>query len=227
MSVTPPPPLRAIIFDLDGTLLDTLEDLADSMNDALRRIALPVHPLSAYRQFVGDGAQMLAHRAVPVHRRDPVTVDFAYSAYLECYARRWHLKSRAYPGIPELLDHCVTLGLRLAVLSNKADHFTRKVVSALLPHWPWSVIRGQVSGVPRKPAPDGAFAVARELGVAPAECLLLGDSAVDIACARTAGMASVGALWGFRPKSELESAGPDDLANSPAEVSCILRKSES
>jgi phosphoglycolate phosphatase len=222
MSGTGLRPPRAVIFDLDGTLLDTLEDLADSMNDALRRIAFPVHPIASYRHFVGDGPQMLARRAVPEHHRNTATVGVVYATYLECYQRRWSLKSRAYPGISGLLDHCVATGLRLAVLSNKADHFTRLVVSGLLPHWPWAVVRGQLDGVPRKPAPEGALAVARELGIAPAECLFLGDSAVDIACAHAAGMSSIGALWGFRPRAELESAGPDCLAASPDEVRKIL-----
>jgi phosphoglycolate phosphatase len=215
---------RAAIFDLDGTLLDTLEDLADSMNDALRRIAFPAHPLASYRQFVGDGAQVLAHRAVPEHHRDAATVGFVYTTYLECYKRRWNLKSRPYAGIPGLLDQCVESGLRLAVLSNKADEFTRLVVHGLLPNWPWAVVRGQLPHVPRKPAPDGALDVARELGIAPADCLFLGDSAIDIACARAAGMSSLGALWGFRPRSELEAADPDRLAASPDEVREFLTR---
>ncbi len=213
----------AIIFDLDGTLLDTLEDLADSMNDALRALGFPTHPLEAYRTFVGDGAQMLAQRAVPAaHARDEVTVGAAYQAYLGAYGRRWSLKSRPYDGVRDLLDACVVRGVKLAVFSNKADPFTQVVIRTLLPDWPWSAIRGQRADCPRKPAPDGALQVASELGLDPGDCWFLGDSGVDMACANAAGMRGFGALWGFRSRAELEEAGAAHLVASPAEMQRLL-----
>lgn len=209
------PPLRAVIFDLDGTLLDTLEDIADAMNDALRELAMRGHALPAYRRFVGDGAQMLAARVVARPVADPLTIQTVYQRYLEAYGRRWHLKSRPYAGIDRLLDGCEAAGLGLAVLSNKADHFTRQVVERFLPRWSWLAVRGQRAGTPRKPAPDGALALADQMGVSPAECLFLGDSDVDVLCARSAGMWALGALWGFRPRAELEAAGAHALAATP------------
>jgi phosphoglycolate phosphatase len=214
-----------LLCDLDGTLLDTLEDLADSMNDALRSFGFPVHSLDGYRQKIGDGAQMLAARAVPAaHAGDAATVDAVYHAYLAVYERRWRFKTRPYDGIAELLDACVASGLRLAVYSNKPDRFTRMTVEALLPGWPWAAIRGQRPDTARKPAPDGALAVAAELGVDPRTCSFLGDSEADMHCARAAGMTAIGALWGFRSREEIAAAGAHHLAASPAEVWETLRR---
>jgi phosphoglycolate phosphatase len=215
------PPL--LICDLDGTLLDTLEDLADSMNDALRALGFATHSLDAYRLKIGDGAQMLAARSVPVaHAEDDVTVEAVYRAYLDAYDRRWRFKSRPYPGIAELLDTCVRRGTRLAVYSNKPERFTRLTVASLLADWPWAAVRGQRPDTARKPAPDGALAVAAELAVAPRDCVFLGDSEADMACARAAGMTAIGALWGFRSEQEIRSAGAHHVAAVPGEVSRLL-----
>ena len=214
-----------LLCDLDGTLLDTLEDLADAMNDALRAFGFPTHPLPGYRLKIGDGAQMLAARAVPAaHATDAATVDAVYHAYLAAYERRWRFKTRPYDGIAELLDTCVRHGTRLAVYSNKPDRFTRLTVETLLPSWPWAVIRGQRPDTERKPAPDGALAVAAELGVDPAACAFLGDSEADMHCARAAGMTAIGALWGFRTAEEIAAAGAHHLAASPADVWRVLHE---
>ncbi len=214
--------IKAIIFDLDGTLLDTLGDLADSMNDALRRMAFPAHALPAYRQMVGDGAQTLATRALPAVHRDEATISKAYDLYRDSYSRRWDFDSPPFPGIPELLAALVERGVRLAVYSNKPDVFTQLVVAKLLPGWPWEVVLGQVEGTPKKPAPDGAVIVAKRLGLEPGEILFLGDSDVDILCANDAGMLSVGAGWGFRDREELRAAGAARLVDAPLEVLGLL-----
>jgi phosphoglycolate phosphatase len=210
---------EALIFDLDGTLLDTLGDIGDAMNASLVAHGWAPHSPEAYRRMVGDGAQMLAARAVPAwHQGDAVAVDSVYRVYLEAYGRHWANTSRAYEGIPTVLDACVAQGIKIAVYSNKADHFAQQVTRHLLPGWPWEVIRGQVAAVPRKPAPDGAVLVAQALGVAPSRCWFLGDSGVDIECAVGAGMRALGALWGFRSRAELEEAGADALLACPVDV---------
>jgi phosphoglycolate phosphatase len=169
--------------------------------------------------MVGDGAQLLAERAAPpAWRADAAVVGEIYRRYVDCYGRRWHLNSPPFHGIPELLDACVARGRPIAVLSNKPEVFTQQVVCTLLARWPWAAIRGQRPGTPRKPAPDGAVAVARDLGLAPAECLFVGDSGVDMACASAAGMRGLGALWGYRDRSELTAAGARALVAHPAEV---------
>jgi phosphoglycolate phosphatase len=216
------PPL--LICDLDGTLLDTLDDLTDSMNDALRSFGFATHDVEAYRLKIGDGAQLLAARAVPAaHAGDPATVEAVYQAYLAAYERRWRFKTRPYDGIADLLDACAGQGTRLAVYSNKPDRFTRLTVEALLPSWPWAVIRGQRPDTARKPAPDGALAVAAELGLPPEACAFLGDSEADMLCARAAGMTAIGALWGFRSEEEITAAGAHHLATTPGDVWPVLR----
>lgn len=216
------PPL--LICDLDGTLLDTLEDLADSMNDALRSFGFPLHAVDGYRRKIGDGAQLLAARAVPeAYAGDAATVDAVYRAYLGMYERRWRFKTRPYDGIAGLLDACVASGVQLAVYSNKPERFTRLTVEALLPAWPWAVIRGQRPDTARKPAPDGALAVAAELGIDPRVCAFLGDSEADMRCARAAGMTAIGALWGFRSEQEIVAAGAHQLAVAPGDVWELLR----
>jgi phosphoglycolate phosphatase len=217
-----------ILFDLDGTLLDTLGDLADSMNDALGSLALPAHPRARYRHLVGDGAQILAARATPPHwRNDPVLTDAVYRRYVECYSMRWQRNSLPYPGIPALLDACASRGLAMAVYSNKPDIFTQQIVQTLLPRWPWAAVRGQRPGTPRKPAPEGALALAAAMNLSPADCLFLGDSGVDMACAAAAGMCGLGALWGFREQDELLAAGARALVAHPHDVLPWLDSSRS
>lgn len=215
---------RLLICDLDGTLLDTLDDLGDSMNAALLSFGFPTHSLAAYRRMIGDGAQQLAARAVPdAWRHDATAIDATYEAYLKHYARRWHLKTRPYAGIPALLDACAADGIALAVFSNKADSFTQQTVRHFLGAWPWAEIRGQREDTPRKPAPEGALAIAAALGMAPEDCAFLGDSGVDMQCARAAGMIGIGAEWGFRPTEELTACGARHLAATPAAVWDLLR----
>lgn len=213
-----------LICDLDGTLLDTLEDLADSMNDALRSFGFQPHGMEAYKEKIGDGAQMLAARAVPTaHAGDPATVDAVYRAYLDAYERRWRFKTRPYDGIADMLDACVAAGVRLGVYSNKPDRFTQLTVQTLLPSWPWAAIRGQRPDMARKPAPDGALALADDVGVDPERCFFLGDSEADMQCARAAGMTALGALWGFRSRDVIAAAGAHHLIGAPREVWPLVR----
>ena len=207
--------IRAVLFDLDGTLTNTLQDIADAMNRALRLHGLPEWPVDAYRYLVGDGAKKLAERAV----RDKVELQAAvlrdYQAYYETHTL---VTTQPYEGIPELLAALQAKGLKLAVLSNKPDANTKGVVRHFFPETAWAVVRGQVEGTPVKPDPTGALAVAAQMNVAPAEILYLGDTAVDMTCALNAGMQPVGALWGFRTAEELTQSGAKHLAAHPLDV---------
>lgn len=215
----PMPDIRAVIFDLDGTLLDTLGCLAGTMDETLRSLGFVGPSREAYPHLIGDGAQVLARRALPAWwQRDDATAEAVYQTYLAVYERRWRLDSPPFPGIAELLDACMARDVALAVFSNKADAFTQKLVHFALGGRPWRVVRGQRPEAPRKPAPDGALAVARDLGVEPAQCLFLGDSDVDMRCARAAGMFAVGAQWGFRSAEELLAHGAHHIAAQPADV---------
>ena len=210
--------IKAVLFDLDGTLLDTLTDLAESMNAVLARLGLPGHPRDAYRYFVGEGVEVLARRALPEEsRRQEMIRRCADEMRIE-YQGRWAETSRPYPGIPELLDSLASLGLSLTILSNKPDDFTRLAVNRFLPGWPWQEVRGERAGTPRKPDPSGALVIAGKLGLAPGQFLYLGDTNIDMRTAITAGMYPVGVLWGFRTRTELEEAGAKTLLHHPLDL---------
>ena len=147
---------HAVLFDLDGTLLDTLEDLADSTNAALRAQGFPEHPLAAYRYFIGDGVENLVRRALPPERLDAASVARLAEAMRGEYFVRWAVKTRPFPAIPELLDALTARGLPMAVLSNKPDNFTRLCVLRLLPRWRFEVVLGADAGMPKKPDPAAA-----------------------------------------------------------------------
>jgi len=207
--------IRAVLFDLDGTLTNTLEDIADAMNRSLRLHDLPEWPLDAYRYLVGDGAKKLAERAVRERQDLALSVQREYQAYYQEHTR---VKTQPYDGVPEMLRALQDKGLKLAVFSNKPDADTKSVVAHFFPDIPWAAVRGQVEGVPVKPAPAGAFAVAEALGVPPAEFLYLGDTATDMHCAVNAGMIPIGALWGFRTAEELQSSGARKLLHHPMDI---------
>ena len=216
---------KAILFDLDGTLLDTLEDLATAANRALGTLGLPAHPTDAYRVFVGDGLRTLAERILPGEQRSAAQVDALVAAFEREYSRTWNERTAPYAGVPEMLDRLTGDGYRMSVLSNKPDAFTRLCVEQLLPRWTFAPLYGQRPGVPKKPDPAAALAIAAELDLDPAEVLYLGATATDMHTARAAGMAAVGVLWGFRSADELRAAGARHLITHPGELAPLLHPS--
>ncbi|WP_267928778.1 HAD family hydrolase [Desulfolithobacter dissulfuricans] len=214
---------KAVIFDLDGTLLDTLDDLAESGNRVLAAQGMPTHPREAYCYFVGDGLEMLIRRIVPEDRRDEETIRRLIQEFREVYSRNWNVLSRPYPGVDDMLEELRRLGLSLAVLSNKPDDFTRHCVQELLGNHSFVSVLGHRPGVPRKPAPDGALEIAETMGLTPADILYLGDTATDMETALRAGMTPVGALWGFRTADELRQSGAAHLVSHPGEVVELVR----
>ncbi len=209
---------RAAIFDLDGTLLDTLEDLAGAMNTVLARHGLPPHPVSAYRGFVGDGIEALVRRALPRPLPPEETVAERVREMRAEYDRRCLASTRPFPGVPELLAACRGAGAALAVLTNKPEEAARRLLQALLPAAGFRVVCGARPGLPRKPDPAGARALLDALEVSPGDAFLLGDSGVDMQAAVAAGLFPVGALWGFRTAGELLDAGARLLASSPLDL---------
>lgn len=215
-------PHRAILFDLDGTLLNTLEDIGNAVNRTLSAQGLPTHVIDAYRFFVGDGEVRLVTRALPEDRRDDETIQSCLEAYRADYNRNWDVKTKPHDGVAEMLDALTARGLKRAVLSNKPHELTQRCVTMLLPNWGFNVIFGQRDGVPLKPDPTAALEVAHTLDISPADFLCLGDTAVDIQMAITAGMLPVGVLWGFRTAQELLVSGAEVLIERPLEVLEIL-----
>ncbi|MCO6455459.1 MAG: HAD family hydrolase [Pirellulaceae bacterium] len=213
---------QAVMFDLDGTLLDTLEDLAAASNDVLRDMGLPTHDMDAYRYLVGDGVNVLFTRAVPEAVRSDELVRQCVARFLAVYDRQWNVRSRPYPGIMELLADLTVRDVPLAVLSNKPHEFTERCVREYFPGVPFQAVIGQREHRPRKPDPAAALEIAELLGVAPSEWLYLGDTATDMRTAVAAGMFPVGALWGFRPADELRESGALALLHSPRELLTLL-----
>ena len=210
---------KAVIFDLDGTLLDTLGDLAASGNAILADRGLPTHPVDDFRYFIGDGMRNLVERIFPDDAKPSESeLDAALADYKNAYEQRWNLTTKPYDGVPELLDELSANGVPLGVLSNKAHAFTEKCVDAFLADWKWTAVLGQREGIPRKPDPAGALEAAATMGVTPENCVFVGDSGVDMQTATNAGMIAVAALWGFRSAEELTAAGAAFLIEKPADL---------
>lgn len=216
--------VKAVIFDLDGTLLDTLQDLADSGNAVLASRGFPIHPVDDYRTFIGNGMLNLVRDIFPRAHR-PAEGEETESMVLEyraAYARHWQNTTVPFPGIAELLDGLKAGGVPIGVLSNKAHDFTIKCVDAFLPDWSWDVVLGARDGIERKPDPAGAFEAAALLGVAPGDCFFIGDSDVDMITALNSGMHPVGVSWGFRPVEELIGAGARTILETPGDLLALL-----
>jgi phosphoglycolate phosphatase len=215
--------IRAILFDLDGTLLDSIEDLTDSMNAALDRLGFPGHDVETCKRLVGEGIEHFATNALPAQERaDESTVARLIELLKDEYRKRWARKTHPYAGIVELLDGLADLGIRPAVLSNKADDFTRLMVAYFFPNLRFEVVVGAQPGMPRKPDPSPALRIAHELGLDPAEIVFLGDTKTDMETASRAGMVPMGALWGFRSAEELLTNGARHLLRQPQELLSLL-----
>jgi phosphoglycolate phosphatase len=209
---------KAVIFDLDGTLADTIEDIAAAINGSLARRGLPLHSIPALKLMVGKGFRHLVTVALPEGSRDEAFVEeirAEASAYYEAHALDI---TRPYPGIPELLAELARRGLPRAILSNKPHDLVLRVVEGLFPGQGFAVVRGEVEGFPRKPDPASALDIAARLGLAPGAIAYVGDSNVDMLTARNAGMVGIGAAWGFRGRGELEAAGADAVIEEPLDL---------
>jgi phosphoglycolate phosphatase len=213
---------KAVLFDLDGTLLDTLEDLGNAVNRVLAKRGFPTHNIDSYRYFIGDGAALLISRALPERRRDDESIRSCLDEFRRDYSRTWRVKTKAYDGVAEMLNALRARGLKMAVLSNKPDDFTKRSVKALLPHRIFKAVLGEREGIPRKPHPAGALEVAERLRTPPRDFLYLGDSSVDMKTAIAAGMIPIGVLWGFRSAKELLESGAHQLIERPEEVFSLL-----
>jgi phosphoglycolate phosphatase len=213
---------EAVLFDLDGTLIDTLDDIGDAVNRVLSKKNFPTHTYSAYRDFVGDGSRILIERALPEKYRNDKIIDACYKEYIEDYSQNYNVKSNLYDGIPHLLDTLTENGLRLAVLSNKPDAITQNCVNTFLSTWHFDVVFGQRDSVPLKPNPQGALETAKKMSIPPPHFLYLGDTAIDMKTAVSAGMFPVGVLWGFRPLKELMENGACAVIDEPMALLDII-----
>jgi len=207
--------LRGVIFDLDGTLLDTLEDIATALNRVLEERGVPTHPLESYRHFVGEGARRLVEKALPGQGRGGAEVDEVLAAFSLRYHRDLIVSTRLYPGVATLLDRLESEGIGAAIVSNKPDALTQRLVSELLHKWSFAFVTGAIDGIAPKPDPTQTLGAARALGLTPATCAFVGDSDLDMETAHAAGMVPFGAPWGFRGAPELEKAGAEVILPHP------------
>lgn len=209
---------ESIIFDLDGTLLDTLEDLADSMNYVLRQRGFPVHDTEAYRYFVGGGAVALVQRTLPPDKQGDELVAECVRELREQYAANWNVKTKPYDGVADMLDALSARPVRMAIFSNKPGDFVKLCVREYFSAWGFAAVLGQSDGVPLKPDPAGAFLAARSLNAEPRDILYVGDTGTDMQTAVNADMFPLGVLWGFREETELREHGAAELISQPSEL---------
>lgn len=208
---------HTVVFDLDGTLIDSLADIAEAANRALGVLGFPSHEPDRYRLFVGDGLMTLAARIVPRKTPEKLVIEAAHQFKLH-YSENWNRTTRLYPGIMSMLTNLAHNGVNMAVLSNKPDDFTRLFVKTFFPANMFGLVFGNRDLVPKKPDPQGALEIADHFRTHPRSCLFVGDTSVDISTGKAAGMTSMGVTWGFRERQELEAAGADLIIDSPDEI---------
>lgn len=215
--------IKAVIFDMDGTVADTLRSIAGFGNAALQAHGFPALPTELYRQLVGNGADILIRRMLhatelPYTEETVQTVRKTYDTLYEADPTKL---VTPYPGIPEMLKALRAAGIKTAILSNKPDNMTRFIAEALFPDL-FDIVHGQRDGIPKKPDPTAIYMLCKELGVEPEECIYVGDSGVDMQTGHNSSICSVGATWGFRGKEELKENGADHLADTAEELLSII-----
>ncbi len=212
---------RLVIFDLDGTLLDTIADLGTATNHALAANNFPTHPVEAYPMMVGNGVRRLIERAMPSESRTE-TIERLLTDFRAFYDEHLHDLSKPYPGIPALLNALRSRGVAVAVASNKYESAVRRLISHFFPDIPFVSVCGNIEGYPVKPDPSIVFRVLTEHPTPKSGVLYVGDSAIDIETARRACVESVGVSWGFRPVRELTGAFADHIITAPSDLLDLL-----
>jgi phosphoglycolate phosphatase len=208
----------AVIFDMDGTLLDTLEDLGSCMNRVLEHSGYPTHPIEAYKYFVGDGMRNLAIRVLPEAARKEETIERLQAQMGEEYTAHWADQTDLYPGIGSLLEELVRRKVRRAILSNKPHQFTTVMAERYFGKWRFDPVFGARDGVPSKPDPAAALETCRLWKLDPESVLYAGDTNTDMQTARRGGMFALGVLWGFRTRQELEENGAQSVISAPEQM---------
>ena len=215
---------RLVIFDLDGTLLNTIEDLGEAANYALEKTGYPTHSIASYPYFVGNGVSKLLQRVLPEDARTEENVNELRKYFMEYYEVHNTDNTKPYPGITELLEQLQDDGVKLAVASNKYDSAVKKLITHYFPQIKWAAIEGQKEGVPVKPDPSIVFEILSKCPTKKSDVLYIGDSGVDMETARRACVTSCGVTWGFRPISELMAYHAENIANQPNEIYTLVQK---
>ncbi len=210
---------KLVIFDLDGTLLNSIDDLGYATNFALEKMGYPPHPLGLYTAMVGNGVTKLLERALPAEiGTDPLQLQRTRQWFQQYYDQHSTDHSKPYEGIPELLSELTSRGIKVAVASNKYHEAVLHLINHYFPEIPWAAVWGQKEGMPVKPDPSIVFGILNECPTPKADVLYVGDSGVDMTTARRACVESVGVTWGFRPVTDLEECYADHIVDHPSEI---------
>ena len=214
--------IKAVLFDMDGTITNTLDDLADATNYALSAL-VPATTIYYEDDFVGDGIPKLIERALPEEKRDAETISVVKDKFFEYYNVHSMDKTAAYPGVPAVVKEVMSLGYKTAVVTNKDEPAAKEILAKLYPDC-FDYIFGASDDIPKKPDPTLAHIAMKKLGVTPDDCVFVGDSCVDIQTAKNSGAYDVGVSWGFRPRTELEEYGATAIIDEPNELIELLKK---
>lgn len=208
---------NSLIFDLDGTLINSLNDIAKSMNKVLEKYNYPTHEISKYNYFVGDGALVLVKNAMPKDSKEE-EINKLLKSFIEVYEQNTHNDTKPYDGIYEMLKELEIMKIKKSILSNKPHKFTLKYVDNLFKDFDFLEVHGQKIDIPKKPNPTMAIEIATKLNTICEDMIFVGDTATDIKTAKNANMKSIGVAWGFRPIEELKEAGADFIAHKPMDI---------
>lgn len=213
---------KLLIFDLDGTILNTLEDLADAANHVLAQHGFPTHPVDAYRYFVGNGMPTLIQRILPEEHKSGAIYDICFKEFLDYYTIHMHDKTHVYEGLTETLETLQVRGIQLAVATNKVHSALAPLMANFFPTIRWQALFGQRQGIPVKPDPQIVYDILEATGCTKEETLYLGDTCVDMETAHRAGLKAIGVLWGYRPCTELEEAKADVIIEQPRQILSLV-----
>jgi phosphoglycolate phosphatase len=225
------PKIKALIFDLDGTLLDSVQDIAESMNAALSVSGIPEHPIDAYKNFVGNGLFELVRRSTPEKYHSEEKIHELAEKFWHNYEANWYMHTKTYPGILYLIQLCVSRKIKVAILSNKVHYFTKKMIRHFFRGVminqgknPFGIYSGEQPDMPMKPDPTRALDLALRLKTKPENIAFVGDAPVDVETAKNAGMVSFGAAWGLQGRKVLEDAQADFIFDTPTELARFLEE---
>ncbi|PKB18199.1 HAD family hydrolase [Flavobacterium sp. 5] len=213
---------KGVIFDLDGTLVNSLEDIADAMNKVLTNLNYPTHSYKSYQYFIGSGLRNLVSKSLPETNNTEKDIDRCYQLMIEEYTINCSHKTKAYDGISELLNHLISNNIRLSVFSNKSDELAKKITTDLFPNIFDPIVGLRIEEL-KKPNPSEAIAISKSLGLKTEEIIFVGDSGIDMQTATNAKMVAVGVSWGYRPEEELIATGAKFVLKTPLDLIQILQ----
>ncbi len=216
--------LPLLIFDLDGTLVNSIDDLADAVNNSLEIMGYPIHDVEKYNYFVGDGVLELCKRALPKDEATEDNTATLHKLFNEYYEKNYMVNTKAYEGIKLLLNTLKDAKIKLAVASNKTHEFTVKIIEDIFGDDLFDIVSGSKDNVAKKPSPEILNTIINKIGVNKEKTFMVGDTNIDILTAKNAEISSIGCLWGFRTREELEKAGADYIATDPMEILEIIKK---